>query len=68
MAIEFFAIVNTDNFGGDYPDEKFLLQNLSEKQAERIAAVINQELSGDHAPRFWKVVKQPYTLQGPFEP
>lgn len=60
-----YAIVETDNFNGDYPDEKFLLRGLTEGAAKKIAAIVNDELCES---RFWKVVEEPYTLQPGFEP
>ena len=65
-------IVETDNFGGDYPDEKFL--NLPSPimtlfEAEKIAAVINEVCCAhDTSLRFWKVVENDYVLSPAFEP
>ncbi len=52
-----FKIVETDNHGGDYPDEKFLnLPSLSERGAKEIAYAINEHLCyRDNDPRYWKV-------------
>lgn len=63
-------IVETDNFGGDYPDEKFLnLPSMGERSAQRVADAINAELCHyDNAPRFWRVVPDDYKLQPGFEP
>jgi hypothetical protein len=62
-------IVETDNSGGDYPDEKFVnLPHLNEDQAEKICAVINSWLSGESAPRYWVVVSDDYKLVGGFKP
>jgi hypothetical protein len=68
--MKFFKIVNTDNFGGDYPDETFLpLLFYTEDSARRVANAINKELcSDDHALRFWKVVDSDYQLVPGFEP
>jgi hypothetical protein len=65
-----FKIVNTDNFGSDYPEESFLpLTFWSQKSAQRVADAINAELcKDDHATRFWKVVDSEYQLQPGFEP
>lgn len=70
MAVNLFKIVNTDNFGGDYPDETFLpLTFWSLESAQRVADAINAELCNhDHAARFWKVVDSGYQLQPGFEP
>lgn len=62
-------IVNTDNFGGDYPDEKFVenLPYLNKEGLLRIAEAINIEL-GPHHSRFFRVVEDDYKLQPGFEP
>lgn len=65
-----FAIVNTDNFGGDYPDEKFVenLPSLNKREdAERIANAINS-IGGPNSYRYFKVVELPYDLASGFEP
>jgi hypothetical protein len=63
-------IVETDNFGGDYPDEKFLnLPFMNEYQAKKIADILDDVLcNSDSYPRFWKVVPDDYKLQPGFEP
>jgi hypothetical protein len=60
-------IVDTDNFGGDYPDEKFLLWPMKRESAQLIADVLNIE-AGERATRFYKVVENDYVLQPGFEP
>jgi hypothetical protein len=63
-------IVETDNYGGDYPDEEFVnLPHLDKDQAERIAKAINAECCRTNSmPRYWKVVEDDYVLQPGFEP
>ena len=62
-------IVNTDNFGGDYPNETFLsLPRMQKENAVAICALINDALSGPSCPRFWKVVDDDYVLEPGFEP
>jgi hypothetical protein len=66
-----YRIVETDNFGRDYPDESFV--NLPtiylEDDAKAIAEAINNALCNHpHSSRWYKVVDQDYVLQGPFEP
>ena len=59
-------IVETDNYDGDYPNEKFVsLPSMSKEKAEKIAKAINENLCSD---RYWKVVEYGYELQGGFEP
>ena len=65
-----FRVVNTDNFGGDYPDEKFIGPEYDSKEEAQKAA---DELNGpyEHAilnARYNKVVTLPYTLAPGFEP
>jgi hypothetical protein len=62
-------IIETDNFGGDYPDEKFLnLPPLSERHAQHIAHAINEVLCPYNAPRYWRVVPDDYKLLPGFTP
>ena len=65
-----YRIVETDNYGGDYPDESFV-ENLpvlyEREQAQTIANAINSVVPVSHS-RYWKVVEMPYTLQPGFEP
>ncbi|MCB1865188.1 MAG: hypothetical protein KDG50_07130 [Chromatiales bacterium] len=61
-------IVETDNHGGDYPDEKFVdLPTMSQPHARRVANAINASFPKDWG-RFWKVVADDYELQPGFEP
>ena len=60
-------IVETDNYGGDYPNEKFVnLPPMSLEHAREVANAING--FGEDCPRYWKVVKNDYTLRPGFEP
>lgn len=62
-------IVETDNFAGDYPDEKFVnLPCLPPDIANKICELINEACSGERAPRFWKAVDDDYKLIGGLEP
>jgi len=63
-------IIETDNHGGDYPDEKFVtLPWLSQESAERIAEAINKELCWQNAcRRYWKVVPDDYKPEAGFQP
>lgn len=61
-----YRVVETDNYGGDYPDEKFALPyHLSKENAKAIADVLN---SGPEGNRYWKVVPAGYELAPRFEP
>jgi len=67
--VKHFRIVDTDNFDGDYPDEKWASPVLfSHAVADSIAKILNDHLSGGFAPRYYKIVELPYTLQPGFEP
>ena len=61
-------IVETDNFGGDYPDEKFLnLPRMKKEHAEKVAKAINESF-GEMSRRYWKVVENDYVLRPGFTP
>lgn len=62
-----YAIVDTDNFDGDYPNEKFVGEPFLFKQAaQQVADSMNS--GNPNASRFYKVVELPYELQPGFEP
>lgn len=62
----YYRIVETDNYDGDYPNEKFVnLPPMSNEKAEFIASAINRCLCSS---RYWKVVSDDYQLQPGFEP
>ena len=65
---EMCRIVETDNYGRDFPNESFLpVPSMSRDDAERIATLINK-VAGPTSDRFWKVVGEDYKLQPGFEP
>ena len=60
-------LMHTDNFGGDYPDEKFADfggLSVSGDRLRLIADILNR----DSWDRFWQVVEDDYKLIGGFEP
>lgn len=65
-------IVNTDNFGGDYPDEKFV-ENLPFSNKEKLQKLcmlinkLNDDGEGMQA-RYFRVVEDDYKLVPGFEP
>jgi hypothetical protein len=65
-----YKIVETCNFGGDYPNESEVnLPSMSKQGADYIAEVINSKFcKSDNASRYWKVVKSDYVVVGGFEP
>jgi hypothetical protein len=59
-------IISTDNFGGDYPNEKFVAEGISNPNFARVMALaLNDSFSGD---RYYKVVTDEYVLLPGFEP
>lgn len=62
-----FRVVETDNFGGDYPDESFAGHPMTKEDAERVAEIFNAAV-WENYPRFWRVVEEPYKLVPGFEP
>ena len=65
-----WRIVEGDNFGGDYPNEKFVsIPATNRAKARMIADAINAVFCAhDHATRYWRAVPEDYTLQPGFEP
>ena len=63
-----FKIIHTDNYGGDYPDEKFVteLPCMTEEKANLVCDAINKGREDDR--RYYKVVPSDYVLQPGFEP
>lgn len=62
-----FRVVETDNFGRDFPDESFCGPLLTEQNANLVADVFNEAVHPNH-PRYWKVVSVEYKLQPGFSP
>ena len=61
-------IIETDNLGGDYPDERFLnLPPMTNEHAQLVAEAINGGFH-EHATRYWMVVDNDYVPQPGFEP
>lgn len=66
-----YRIVDTDNFGGDYPDEKFVEGRFDSREAAQARAdYLNGPYDDEHFnnSRYFKVVEMPYELQPRFEP
>lgn len=61
-------IVETDNFGRDYPDEKFveLPNKIPDHAIKAICDIINYHCSGLDSQRYWKTVDDNYELQPGF--
>lgn len=61
-----FCIVNTDNFGRDYPNEWFVDGSFETEEAAQTRA--DQLNVNDYTFRYYKVVELPYELGPGFEP
>ncbi len=62
-------IVDTDNFGRDYPNETIIAEGITWKPfAETMCQALNNKYGGDYAPRYYKVVEDDYKLEPGFEP
>ena len=63
-------IVDTDNFDGDYPNEKVVADNIKYRPfAETMCDALNKKYCySDACSRFYKVVEDDYVLQPGFEP
>lgn len=62
------AIVNTDNYGGDYPNESFVNVYVGTKETAQIIADALNRAAGPDSPRYFKVVEPGYKLAPGFEP
>jgi len=62
-------VIETDNFGGDYPDEKFVnVPIMDETQAESLCIFLNTMFGGVQRRRIWQTVPDDYKLQPGFQP
>lgn len=59
-------IIHTDNYGGDYPDEKFVenIPRMGEAECQSICDIINAW----QGQRYYKVVPDDYRIAPGFEP
>ena len=70
MSTELYKVVEGDNFGGDYPNERFVnIPATTQDKAQAIADAINAA----HCPtgyerRWWRVEPEHYRLQPGFTP
>lgn len=64
-----WQIIDTDNFGGDYPNETFIATGIAYKPfAECMCEALNAKYSGNTSLRMYLVVGANYKLQPGFEP
>jgi len=60
-------IVETDNYGSDYSDEKFVnLPPMPEEACQMICDIVNRY--NEYSGRYYKVVEDSYKLVPGFEP
>ena len=63
-----YRVVNTDNFGRDYPNETFAADDLDTRaEAQACADKLNGPNSC-YSSRYYKVEELPYELEPGFEP
>lgn len=64
-----WRVVETDNFDGDYPEERFVGPSFRSREiANKVADLINGDAGGPQARRFWKVESEDYKLAPGFKP
>lgn len=62
-----YRVVNTDNHGSDYPDERWASESLPEAEAKERARKLNKG-ADNYFSRWHKVESADYVLQPGFEP
>ena len=63
-----WCIVDTDNFGGDYPDEQWIAVGIQHRDHAETMAEAMCARSGPSGPRSYRVVPSDYILQPGFMP
>ena len=64
-----YRVVETDNFGGDYPNESFEGPLMTYEECERVAETFNMATHADHGgSRYYKTEHRSYKLAPGFEP
>ncbi len=59
-------VIDTDNFGRDYPNETFVVtKSISQELAEAVAAELNKRPNQE---RYYRVVPDDYKLVPGFQP
>lgn len=62
-----FRVIETDNYGRDYPNESFHGPVMTYCKASAVVDIFNASL-GPNPDRWYRIVDQDYTLQPGFEP
>lgn len=68
-------VMHTDNFGGDYPNEKFVTEipvipdtEDGRRTGQAICDLLQKLAGGEMAQRYYRLVDNNYKLQPGFEP
>ena len=62
-------IIDTDNFGGDYPNERVIAEGITNEDFAKVMCdALIARFGGDYADRYYKVVPDDYKLKPGFEP
>jgi hypothetical protein len=61
-------IIDTDNFGGDYPDEKVIADNITNKTFGEVMVKALNDYVGEESSRYYQLKEDDYVLQPGFEP
>lgn len=61
-------IIDTDNFGGDYPNEKVIASGIKRREHAKTMCEALNKWSGRDSSRFYMVVEDDYKLRPGFEP
>ncbi len=55
-------LIMVDNFNSEARSDVLIAERLSDAWAEKIAGLLNEKLSGEHAPDFFRAVPDSYVL------
>lgn len=61
-------IVDTDNFDGDYPNEKVIAENIKNLCLAKIMCNALNKQEGEQGLRYYKIVDDDYVLVPGFQP
>ncbi len=61
-------IVDTDNYDGDYPNEKVIASGITNKDLGEVMVDALNAVGGVRSARYYKLVEDDYVLQPGFQP
>jgi hypothetical protein len=61
-------IIDTDNFGDDYPDEQVIADNIKDAHLGEIMLKALKGTVGPESPRYYRLVEDDYILLPGFKP